>query len=394
MGYGKLLLFFTLLFQLTACSGEQVTEKDADNNPPPSSKPTSKKTDFVQTAKLDDPDSVIAFEDENLEAAIVDHLNDIDIPTETGKVTTAQCQKLTELKIVNSKATGGWGVANYYDDIASLEGIQFCTELSKFKFYHHKTIFPDLSPLCTLPKLQTLDLQFHDNVEDLNTLAACKNLITLTLNEVNSKIPLNWANLSGINILNFFNEKLDLDITSFLPLTKLTNINLQTHSVYNLNQFSNLPKLTSIALRVEQVDVTTFPNLPKLTDLTFSSNSINDLGFLKKFPQMSYLSLEEMNLAALSSLPTLANVSALKLQLNEIEDVSWLAGKLTKVNTLILTLNPVKNAWKLYSMLKKGDTLYIDHDAMCYANNGKKDCATYYNINKTSFTSKGIIVTE
>jgi hypothetical protein len=118
-----------------------------------------------------------------------------------------------------------------------------------------------LSDLEGITQLQAV----QSNINDLNGIEYCTNLITLEL-------P--------------FNQISDISLLAFLP--SLTNIELNDNEISDISPLASLSKLSEIDLSHNQIgDISALASLPKINMVNLDDNLINDISPLLTNPGMS-----------------------------------------------------------------------------------------------------------
>ncbi len=175
----------------------------------------------------------------------------------------------------------------------------------------------DLTPLATLPHLETLYLE-SNQIETLLPLAALKNLEALYLrkNQIQS--------LAGISTLK-----------------NLVTLSLDENPLTDLDGISDLPNLkilyaNSLDLRGDLS--ASFP--PQLSQLYLANNQLTSVEAIANLTQLTVLDLSNNRLDTVAPLAQLANLTELDVGENQITDVNVLAS-LKQLTRLDLRNNPL-----------------------------------------------------
>lgn len=186
-------------------------------------------------------------------------------------------------------------------NIASLEGIQYCVDLTNLAVSGNEII--DISPLSGLTNLTRLSLGFN-NISDISALS---DLTTL------AKLDLESNQIS--------------DICPLAGLTYLTELIASRNNIRNINPLAGLAKLTTLMLRGNEiVDLSALAGVSKLEGLYLGANQVVDLAPVADLAGLKYLSLRDNQIVDISPLSELINLVLLDLSDNQIVDISPLSG--------------------------------------------------------------------
>lgn len=211
----------------------------------------------------------------------------------------------------------------------------------------------DLAPLKNLKNLQSLVLVYLP-IHDLTPIGSLTNLTSLFLStmKIDNIMPL--VKLSSLTELNLVTLPEIKDLTPLVGLTKLTSLSLvDLQQVNDLAPLVGLTKLTSLSLIASQGinDITPLNNLVTLTSLNLELLPINVLPTIDKLRNLTSLTLSNLpemtNIDSLGSLTNLTELSLYNLpQTNTINSL----GSLTKLAVLNLIDIPVKNVMVLENL--------------------------------------------
>ena len=325
------------------------------------------------------PETIIAFPDKNLAAAIRDVLG-----TPTGdNITAAELATLTMLD------------ASKYG-ISDLTGIEYCVNLKNLFLGSNQ--ISDISPLSSLTNLNQLSiggnqisnisplskltsltgLTLGDNqISDISPLSSLVNLTNIYIwgNKISDTSPLSslvnmnqlniggnqisnispFENLTSLTWLNLDKNQIS-DISPLENLTSLTWLSLEHNEISDISPLQNLTSLTGLRLHENQIsNISPLQNLTSLTDLWLLDNQISDISPLENLTRLYALSLEKNEISDISPLSDLANLTELWLWDNQISDIYPLAS-LTNLTRLglwgnqISDISPLSNLTRLYTL--------------------------------------------
>jgi Leucine-rich repeat (LRR) protein/cold shock CspA family protein len=154
----------------------------------------------------------------------------------------------------------------------------------------HLTFFTDLVKL-EINKSTGLDLEYINNLNDLEELCLCENDIT--------------------------------DIYFVRKLTKLKELCLCNNNIYDINDLKNLIQLEDLKIFANQIsDISPLRNLSNLRILDISGNNISDMEMLKKLYNLEDLDIAVNEITDVSFIQNLIKLKKLDLSGNEISDIS------------------------------------------------------------------------
>jgi len=293
---------------------------------------------------------VVNFPDPGLEAAIRDAIG-----KSTGDIHDTDLVGLTSLNASER-------------NIASLEGIQRCVDLTELYLWDNRII--DISPLSDLTNLRGLYL-YINGIVDISSLSGLTNLtgLGLTWNQI-----VDISALSGlINLTRLYLD--NNQISDIAPL--VDNAGIDSGDIVDLreNQLflqSGSPDMLDIeALQSQEVDiefdpqnpiVVNFPdpgleavirdaigrpmgdihdiNLTELIRLDAEDWGITSLEGIQYCVNFTWVDLRDNEIADISALESLINLTSLDLSNNEIVDINTLSN-LTNLIELSLYNNPI-----------------------------------------------------
>ena len=189
----------------------------------------------------------VTFPDKNLEALIRE---ETDKPT--GDILVTDLQNLTSL-------TDGM----QFESIRNLEGIQYCTNLTKIMLIFDHEI-SDISALAGLTNLTELFLQ-KNQISDISALAGLTNLISLGLGQNQISDISVLAGLTDLQVAYLAGNQIS-DISDSAGLTNLEMIDLGDNQISgDISVLSGLTNLTDVGLEKNPLNTTSctvhIPNL-------------------------------------------------------------------------------------------------------------------------------------
>ncbi len=242
----------------------------------------------------------VAFETENLEAAIRDAVDKHE-----GPILKADLGKLTRL-----------GAQQKH--IANLSGVEHCTQLEGLWIGGNQ--ISDLNPLSELTDLQILSLG-DNQIADLTPLGKLTNLWSLWLgngvngeNQISNLTPL--SNLTNLRTLVLFRNQIS-DLSPLSNLTRLQILYLGRNQISDINPLSGLTEMRVLIMHGNQIkDIKPLTNMKFMQVLCLSQNHIEDISPLEGMP----------HIGELSRIPAWGEIgSHLDLSYNQIGDITPLA---------------------------------------------------------------------
>lgn len=211
-----------------------------------------------------------------------------------------------------------------YDQITSLEGIQYAHNLESFSSYGNQ--ISDITRLENLLQLYDLSLG-NSNITDISAL----------------------ANLTDLRYLYLYNNKIS-DISALKDLTSIDQLDLDSNEIENIEVLANLTKLSYLHLNYNNIsDISALKDLTELYTLNLSSNEITNVEALANLTELNYLSLYNNNISDISALKNLTNLYSLDLNLNEVTSVEALSN-LSELNDLYLSNNNIADISSLKNL--------------------------------------------
>ncbi|MGC3953189.1 MAG: leucine-rich repeat domain-containing protein [Propionicimonas sp.] len=203
--------------------------------------------------------------------------------------------------------------------------------------------FTSLKPLRSLTKLRFLQLHWT-KAKDLSPLSALTRLEQLSLDgsQPDNLLPLaSLTNLKRLNLSGFG----FLDLTPLAKLTGLTGLDLGNRPISNIAPLAGLTGLEELELYTTKVrDPSPLYGLTRLTSLNLVNSQISpNIGWVKRFPALKLLGLENLGITDITPLAALTNLEYLYLARNRISDLTPLA-KLSKLTYLSLQENRILDA--------------------------------------------------
>ncbi|WP_419197163.1 InlB B-repeat-containing protein [Listeria monocytogenes] len=244
-----------------------------------------------------------------------------------------------------------------YDNIASIEGVQYLNNLTELRLVSLDNSVSDLRPLSGLIKLEFISF-YHSQISDLSPLSGLINLTSLTINDnkISDLSPL--SNLSNLNKLDISRNQIS-DLSPLSGLINLTSLAITGNKISDLSPLSNLSNLNKLDIRVNQIsDLSPLSGLISLVDLHLSVNQITDISALSDLTNLRSLDMDHNQIIDLSSLSNLTNLKRLSLVNNQISSITPLSG-LINLTDLEIRINQVKDVSPL-SSLANLEMLYVN----------------------------------
>lgn len=174
--------------------------------------------------------------------------------------------------------------------------------------------------------LTTLDLP--ETVKNLNDLAVCRSLTSLSLH-----------NTYGVDftVLGQLQNLVELDLSNCTvssgglaaigTLGKLTSLNLSACALTNIGPLSGLTELAMLDLSGNAIsDLSALSGLTKLADVNLSNNTIGSLTPLASLNSLQILNVSNNQITTLGSLKNKQSLSSLSAAGNQLTDLSPLSG--------------------------------------------------------------------
>ncbi|URZ08380.1 leucine-rich repeat domain-containing protein [Clostridium felsineum] len=310
--------------------------------------------------------SVVTFKDPCLETAVRDALK-----KPSGPIYSAEVANITCLN-----ASGGAIVR--YTNMASLDGIQYLTNLQELRLANDK--LTDISAIKDLKNLKTLDL-CNTPITDISPIKGLSSLTSLQLDNVNITdiTPIrNLTNLQNLSIsrcglsnitalsdlknLQSLNLGYNNNISNFSPLASLSNLSTLDLEYCNFSDtapLANLKNLQSLYLGNNKLtDLHSINNLNNLKLLYANNNQINDISSINNLTNLNNLDISSNNITDISSIKGLTNLSNLSVSHNQIKDISP-ATSLVNLLCIDVSDNPISDVTPLKSLTNL-QKLFID----------------------------------
>ncbi|MCJ8272171.1 MAG: hypothetical protein MJK04_22580, partial [Psychrosphaera sp.] len=299
---------------------------------------------FSGLSQAQGPIDDVSFSDSNLQACITEQAQ-ANSWVNTEQVTSLLChqrnivtldgiEQLTNLKSLNL-------ILNHIEDISPLAGLTKLTGLGLFD-----NQIKDVAALSNLSALHGLTLAYND-ISDISPLAGLNQLTLLTLdfNEVSDLSAL--SRLTRLSKLTLHHNQI-ADLQPLYPLTGLGELNLLNNAPLHCDEVKGLQQaLTSTEI------IHNCTNAPLISAITFADANLqtcinehvqtNNWIYTK---EVTSLLCHQRNIVTLDGIEQLTNLKSLNLILNDIEDISPLAG-LTKLTGLGLFDNKIKDVTAL-----------------------------------------------
>ncbi|MCL7764811.1 hypothetical protein MPF19_15410 [Polaribacter sp. Z014] len=225
--------------------------------------------DTPNTPNVTEDNFIIQFKDNNLKKSIKEALT-----------ITKEDISYSDIKAIDSLDLVVCNDFNNDGDVTTLSGIENFTNLTYLKITNPcdiKLSVTDLTPLATLSKLESLELNYS-SIDDLTPLVGLTNLKTLKIQR---------SQITDLSIIKGLKQLIDLDLEESLiedfsdikDLTNLTSLSLTSNDLKNnfdfLNTLTNLKKLNLI--NCDLTTVNTFSNLNSIEEVNLSLNNLNDI---------------------------------------------------------------------------------------------------------------------
>ncbi len=286
---------------------------------------------------------IVKISDKYLKEAILAQLNQIG----SREVTTADLEKLTELDL------------SYYDQIRSLEGLEYAINLEKLNADSLSSFMDsesdikqqlpkvDLKPIANLKKLKSLNLE-NANVVNYDSLKSITNLEYLNIgwSTINDYSFLQYLTNLKMLILEGSNFK---DATFIKNLDKLESLNLSSTFIKGLSPLTNLTNLKKLYLNINFTkNIAPLKDLKNLEELYLNNNEIEDITPLSQLSNLKILDLSYNKVVDITPLAQLTKLEDLELDDNKIMNLFALRDlksleTLTLYNNNIINISPLSN---------------------------------------------------
>jgi Leucine-rich repeat (LRR) protein len=244
---------------------------------------------------------------------------------------------------------------NQISDVSPVSGL---TKLDSL--FLHGNLLSDISALSSLTKLTYLGL-IHNQISDLSPLAGLTSLAQLDLADNQISVISALSGLTGLTILGLQENQIS-DISPISGLTSLEWLSLSYNQIGNISELASLTSLTGLLLDDNQIgDVSPLSALTSLTWLSLSNNQIGDISPLAGLDGLTVLSVSNNQIGDISPLAGLSDLTVLGLDGNQIDDISPLAG-LTSLTSLALDANRIRDLSSLSGLTELAYLLLGDNE--------------------------------
>ena len=240
-------------------------------------------------------------------------------------------------------------------DLASLEGIQYLTNLVELRFSYNQVT--NLTPLSNLSNLRVLYFKYNE-VSDLTPIQNLTNLQVMYFNSNAINDITTLQNLTNLATLDFWDNL----VTSLEPLRFLENLDYlrvsanQIEDLTPLQNLSNLRVLDCVSNIIS--DLTPLQNLTNLQSLNFAGNQVTDLTPLQNLAKLTFLYFSATAVSDLAPLQNLTNLEDLYSCDNQVTNLTPLQN-LTKLRVLALRSNAITDILPLVNNSGLGAGDYI-----------------------------------
>ena len=213
---------------------------------------------------------------------------------------------------------------SYIEDVsplASLPKLESLSLSSALSAWERRRQVLDLSPLADLVALRRLSL-LHLSVSDLSPLSDLTALRTLHLFETTVTDLSSLADLTALESLSLFVSNIT-DLSPLANLTALEVLNLGGTEVRDLSPLANLTALEVLNLGgTEVTDLSPLANLTALKELYLNGSEVRDLSPLASLSALQILHLTSTRVTDLSPLASLSALRSLDLQETSVSDLA------------------------------------------------------------------------
>lgn len=206
-----------------------------------------------------------------------------------------------------------------------------------------------------IANLDSLDLSGNQLIQNIEPLAALRNLKTLNISntKINDLSPLRYARnlhtlkatntpLLDVDALEYFEQLYELnlsesqvmDISALSRLMQLKRLNLSQTRIYDFSVFQQMTSLTHVNLANSLLtDPELLSTNTALIEADISSTAIVDLAAFKAMSQLTMLNVSETSIRSLEGLKGHPSLETLFINQTQIKNLTPLLGlpKLTKV---------------------------------------------------------------
>lgn len=243
---------------------------------------------------------------------------------ETAPITESDLSRLVELDIS--------GNATLANQIVSLEGLQFATNLQTLKIIGEN--ISDISPISTLTNLTRLEIT-QTKTTDISPLADLTNLQYLDLsgNGIVDLMPL--QKLTSLIVLNLAENAIS-DMWPLHTLTDLEQLTLAHNKLRTIEALREMTSVSRLSLDFNYLsDITALEGGASLRRIALDSNQISDISVLQRMPQLSEYTAVNQVITLPDSLLDEATSIVIKTYDGTTPNLSWVtngqyeAGKLS-----------------------------------------------------------------
>jgi NACHT domain len=214
----------------------------------------------------------------------------------------------------------------------------------------------DLAPLSKLTALRSLSLQGCAALVDLAPLASLQDLRELTVSDAADLHDLSAvANLTGLRTLSLSRTAVT-DLALLANLTGLQSLTLSDNPGPDLRPLANLTELRTLSLsRTAVTDLAPLANLTGLRSLNLSRTAVTDLALLANLTGLRSLNLSYTAVTDLQPLANVSDLRSLSLSHTAVTDVALLANLtglrvLNVSDTSVADLGPLANVTGLQDL--------------------------------------------
>jgi internalin A len=233
------------------------------------------------------------------------HILDPDLP-----ITSEELATLTNVKCESRSVT-------------NISGSEYLTHLTEMFLTYNQIV--DVTPLANLTWLNYLQIG-SNNISDINSLSSLENIrfANFENNDIDNISAISkWNKLTSLSISNN-------PLSNLSPLNNHTNIiSLSIGGAYlidDLSPLGTLGSLTSLNMNSccsKPIDFSLLASLKKLLSLEAKGNHIGDISFLKNYPDIQTLILDNNDINDLTVMKDIvAPIISLSLKSNSIVDLS------------------------------------------------------------------------
>ena len=258
----------------TQNDGTGSADSDIQNSDSGSADPDTQSEDSGDSAAGADYQTFVAWNDPNLESAVVPQVQEeLGI---SGDITVADAKRVQKLDLTDAGIT----------DISALRYFSGLTRLDLCNNF-----VADISPLSELTKLKDLNLE-KNLIKDVTPLAGLVRLRELDLNENSISDISALSDLTMLTMLDIrYNDVSDISVLANMPEMEELYMS-HNDGLYDLTPLSNMPALWYLGFKETAVsDISPLRNDTALKSLTLSWTNVSDISVIDNFPELSYLDI-------------------------------------------------------------------------------------------------------